>query len=124
MTDYSVPTGWKKQRTFNEGNSVTFTLPNHTVAAPSIAVFDRKLPVRSPTGFSKPYYRVRISHMVMVDGEYSQILVDTQIRWPYGAEDVDVSAVLAHLADVLGNAAFRSDVVEELRIPYDATPDN
>lgn len=117
--DYVAPAGWKFYGS-NNGNQTTFTLPGHTVSAPYLAIFDRRVPSNSGGATTNPSYRVRfIRGYTDSEGRplEARALVDINIRWPLASTPASVKELLAVASAALGNVDFQGDVVDEQLLP-------
>lgn len=115
---HTLPIGWY---IFSQtADSVTVARPGHTVSEPRLAIFDRKVPVQGPNGFSVPTYRVRLidGH---VDAEGAPIkeksLVEVTIRNPLSVNGTSVTASIAAVATMLADAEFVNDAVVDQMMP-------
>lgn len=115
---HQLATGWK---IFSQtADSVTVARPGHTVSEPRLAIFDRKVPVSGPNGFSVPTYRVRlIDGHVDVDGApiKEKSLVEVVVRNPLSADATAVTASIAAVAAMLANPEFVNDAVVDQMMP-------
>lgn len=82
---YTLPTGWVLFGTSNDGNTVTYQRPGHTVKEPRLAVVSRVLPVyNSKSGkWSTPHYRVRV-----FDGVLDALGVPSPTRTSFDSDSV------------------------------------
>lgn len=119
---HQLPSGWK---IFSQTeNSLTAVLPGHTVAAPRIAIFDRRVATQNGNGFSVPTYRVRL-----ISGDLDpenmpireRVLVDCTIRVPVNANSSLATASLAALAGMLADPEFVDDATVDQMFPREAT---
>lgn len=67
---FTVPNTWKFHSSSGNGNSITFTLPGHTVQTPAYAMINRIAPVfdNKRRTWSVPSYRVR-TYFGVLDAE-------------------------------------------------------
>lgn len=119
---YTLPAGWYIYS--QTADSVTVARPGHTVSAPRLVIFDRKVPTLNPQGtFSVPTYRVRFidGH---VDGDgiplREKSLVELTVRNPLPAGVVAVTASLAAMATLVAAAEFVDDAVNDQMFPREA----
>lgn len=98
----------------------TFVLSGHSVSAPYLLIFDRKVPQSNGTGVTTPSYRVRIIRQ-MVDGESALLepraVVDATIRWPIGGDVSVVKAMVALLGDIFSDSDFQDDAIDTQILP-------
>lgn len=67
-----VPASWKRHSISNDGNSVTYTRPGHTVQKPKLAIVSRTVAQydQKRKSWSVPSYRVRVFDGVLnADGQ-------------------------------------------------------
>lgn len=118
----TLPVGWSEFGR-NGSDSVTFTRPGHTVTAPRLAIFDRKLPVSNGNGFSVPSYRVRlIDGHLDIDGNplKERSIVEVTVRQPVGASATPITTSIADVAAILADAAFVDDATVDYMFPREA----
>lgn len=82
---FNVPSTWKRQSLSNDGNTLTFTRPGHTVQKPKLAVVSRVIPAydQKRATWSVPQYRVRVFDGVLnADGQPdpTRTLYDLTVR--------------------------------------------
>lgn len=98
------------------GNSVTFTAPNHTVAAPKLLLQKRKLPASSnPNSVAET-----TSTIIYGTGDpvalSSRIQVQVTTRLPVGAETADADAAIALVRDFIASDEFVNAMKSQLFI--------
>lgn len=67
-----VPASWKRHSISNDGNSITYTRPGHTVQKPKLAIVSRTVSQydQNRKSWSVPSYRVRVFDGVLnADGQ-------------------------------------------------------
>lgn len=88
-----LPAGSRLQGVTNDGNSVTWQLPGHTVQKPKLAIFKRTVPTYNQTTqkWSDPAYQYKVVFGV-VDAEGNPVRPNIQIgtegiKYPMGGVD-------------------------------------
>nr|URG16486.1 MAG: coat protein [Leviviridae sp.] len=122
MPDYKAPVGWKFYGSTSD--QTTFTLPGHTVAAPRLAIFDRKVPQSNGGKLTNPNYKVRIIYgFADVDGNplESRAVIEANIRWPVAADGSVIEGAIDIMGEMLTNVDFQDDVVAEQLLPREVT---
>lgn len=82
---FVVPATWKRHSISNDGNSVTYTRPGHTVQKPKLAIVSRTVAQydQNRKTWSVPSFRVRVFDGVLnVDGQPdpTRTLYDLTVR--------------------------------------------
>ena len=119
MADYVIPIDWKFYGS-NNGNQKMFQLPGHTVTAPRLAIFERKVPVLVDGVTTNPSYRIRV-----VEGELdslglplpSRTTIDVNVKFDFRASATKVDADVAVLGVLFSSPDFRQDMIVEQRLP-------
>lgn len=89
-----IPTGSVLQNTSNEGNTVTFALPGHTVQKPKLLILKRTVPTfnSGAAKWSDPKFQYKVVYGVVdVDGNPVKPLIQIGtegITWPMAGVDV------------------------------------
>ncbi|UHK03267.1 MAG: hypothetical protein FuLV1_gp2 [Hangzhou levivirus 1] len=123
----TVPSTWKRQQLSNDGNTLTYTRPGHTVKQPKLAIVSRVIPSYD-TGratWSVPSYRVRVFDGVLnADGQPdpTRTLYDLTVR---ASINSDGSAVVADVHSdfllVVNQADFAANAIGAQEFPSPAS---
>lgn len=105
-------------------DSVTYTVTGHTTQEPFFVIFDRRTARydKKTNSWSKPYTRCRI-HKKFADSNgvprEEDALLELNLRWGIGGPaEADVTAMVAILSAILGDAAFVADFFTAQRLPH------
>lgn len=120
-----VPATWKRHSINNDGNSITYTRPGHTVKEPKLAIVSRTVAQydQNRQSWSTPAYRVRVFDGVLnADGQPdpTRTMYDLTVRASINANG---SAVVAGVhSDFLlvvdqGDFAANSVGAQEFPVP-------
>lgn len=124
---FTVPNTWKFHSSQNNGNSVTFTRPGHTVQQPRLAIVSRVIPTfdTKRQEWSVPSYRVRVFDGVLdADGnpDPTKTLADLTCRASVsngggarGDEVITDLLVIINQAD-FASAAYTSQVFPTVEV--------
>lgn len=120
---FEVPASWKRHSISNDGNSVTYTRPGHTVQQPKLAIVSRSVAQydQQRKSWSVPSYRVRVFNGVLnSDGQPdpTRTMYDLTVRASLNSNG---AAVVAGVHDdfllVVNQAEFASNAVGAQEFP-------
>lgn len=122
---FTLPAKYKLFGVSNNGNTVTFSAIDGTVAEPRLLIVSRVIPVwqriASAMGWSVPSYRIRIQHGV-VDAAGNPIATrvgaDLTFRWPQG-HGSHGAAVVSDLIAILSLTDFPASAFGQQLFPQE-----
>lgn len=118
-----VPATWKRHSISNDGNSVTYTRPGHTVQKPKLAIVSRTTAQydQNRKSWSVPSYRVRVFDGVLnADGQPdpTRTMYDLTVRASLNSDgSVVVASVHTDFLLVVDQADFAANSVGAQEFP-------
>lgn len=120
---FTVPATWKIHSSSNNGNSVTYTRPGHTVQQPKLAIISRVAPLydNKRQEWSTPSYRVRVFDGVLdANGnpDPTKTMLDLTARCSVDSNGSSVKdAVTADFRLIINHADFAASAFQSQDFP-------